>query len=74
MNPRSLYLAGGWRRTETTLPLVNPATGETIASVCTLQRADVAAAIRDAHAALPAWRGLTGKARGDYLLKIVHAV
>lgn len=74
MNPYSLYLAGGWRRTATTLPVVNPATGETFAQVCTLARADVAQAIRDAHAALPAWRGLTGKARGDYLLKIAHAV
>lgn len=70
MNPRPLYLAGKWQRTDSTLRVLNPATGERFAEVCTVPRARVAEAINDAQAALPAWRALTGKARGDYLRKI----
>jgi len=70
MKPRSLFLAGEWRQTETTLSVHNPATGEAFDSVCIVQRGDVAQAIKDAHAALPAWRQLTARARGDFLRKI----
>ena len=70
MNARPLYLAGGWRQTGTSVRVVNPATGEAIADVCTVGRADVADALAKAQAAWPAWRALTGKARGDFLRKI----
>jgi succinate-semialdehyde dehydrogenase / glutarate-semialdehyde dehydrogenase len=70
MNARPLYLGGQWRRTEATLRVTNPSTGETFAEVCTVPRDEVARAIDDAHAAFPAWRSLTGKARGEYLRKI----
>ncbi|HEY1788819.1 MAG TPA: NAD-dependent succinate-semialdehyde dehydrogenase, partial [Verrucomicrobiae bacterium] len=35
-----------------------------------IDRAAVAQAVKDAHAAFPAWRALTAKARGDFLRKI----
>jgi succinate-semialdehyde dehydrogenase/glutarate-semialdehyde dehydrogenase len=74
MKARPLFLAGQWRQTETTLSVSNPATGEAFDAVCTLQRRDVAQAIGDAHAALPAWRKLTARARGDFLRKIADVL
>jgi succinate-semialdehyde dehydrogenase / glutarate-semialdehyde dehydrogenase len=74
MSARPLYLSGEWRRTATSVRVVNPATGETIGEVCTLTRPEVASAIQAAHRALPAWRALTGKARGEFLRKIADQV
>lgn len=74
MNPRALYLGGRWQTTSTTLPVTNPSTGELVANVCTVSRAEVAEALRTAHAALPAWRALTGRSRGEYLRKIADAL
>lgn len=70
MNARPLYVGGKWERTAATLRVVNPATGETFAEVCTGDRALAARAIEAAHAAWPGWRALTGKARGEQLRKI----
>jgi succinate-semialdehyde dehydrogenase/glutarate-semialdehyde dehydrogenase len=70
MSARPLYLAGRWHQSETTLSVVNPANGDKLAEVCTVPRTVVAQAITDAHAALPAWRALTGKARGEFLRRI----
>ncbi len=70
MNVHPLYLNGRWVQTQTTLRVMNPSTLEPIADVCTVDRAAVARAVADAHAALPAWRALTGKARGEFLKKI----
>src|SRR4051812_26289106 len=74
MNARPLFLGGEWRRTDKTIRVVNPSTGEAFAEVCTVPRAEGARAIAHAHAALPAWRALTGKARGDFLRKIADAL
>ena len=74
MNAKPLFLGGQWRRTDSSIKVVNPSTGETFDEVCTIGRADVAKAIADAHAALPAWRALTGKARGEFLRKIADEV
>lgn len=70
MSARPLWLGGEWRRTGGALRVVNPADGQPLAEVCTVTRAEVAQAIEAAHAALPAWRALSGKARGEYLRKI----
>ena len=70
MNTHPLYLNGRWVRSQTTLSVVNPATEEPFAKVCTVERARVAEAVRDAHVAFPNWRQLTGKARGAYLRNI----
>jgi succinate-semialdehyde dehydrogenase/glutarate-semialdehyde dehydrogenase len=70
MSAHPLYLGGQWRRTDSTIRVVNPATGEVLGEVCTVDRSQVAEALHVAHAAFPAWRALTGKARGDYLRNI----
>ncbi|MBI5767929.1 MAG: NAD-dependent succinate-semialdehyde dehydrogenase [Verrucomicrobia bacterium] len=70
MKPHPLFLNGQWRATETSLTVHNPATGEAFDAVCTLDRAGVAQAIADAHAAFAGWRKLTARARGDFLRRI----
>jgi len=70
MSARPLYLGGKWHRSETSLRVHNPSNGEAVGEVCTVSRLVVAQAIRDAQAALPAWRALTGKERGDRLRAI----
>jgi succinate-semialdehyde dehydrogenase / glutarate-semialdehyde dehydrogenase len=70
MKTYPLYLNGQFVTTQKTIRVVNPATTEVFAEVCTVDRAAVAQAVKDAHAAFPAWRALTAKARGDFLRKI----
>src|SRR5579872_2494703 len=67
-----VYLNGQWVRTEKTIRIVNPATMEAFAEVSVVDRAAVAQAISDAHAAFPGWRALTAKARGEFLHKIAN--
>jgi succinate-semialdehyde dehydrogenase / glutarate-semialdehyde dehydrogenase len=73
-NAYPVYLNGQWVRTQKTIRVVNPANGEPFADVSTVDRAAVAQAISDAHAAFPAWRALTAKARGEFLHKIADAM
>ncbi len=70
MKTYPLYLNGQWVHTKTVLSVGNPATGEPFAEACTVDRARVAEAVRDAHAAFQGWRQLTGKTRGAYLKSI----
>jgi succinate-semialdehyde dehydrogenase/glutarate-semialdehyde dehydrogenase len=70
MKTYPLYLNGGWVRTPKTIRVVNPSTTEVFAEICTVERAVVAQAIKDAHAAFQSWRTLTGKARGEFLKRI----
>ena len=70
MKIHPLYLRGEWRRTDATLDVVNPATGEAFAKACTVGRREVAQALDDAQLAFAAWRALSGKARGEHLRKI----
>ena len=70
MKTHPLYLNGQFQSFATTLAIVNPATGEPFAAVATADRARLATALDDAHAAFRQWRRLTGKARGAFL----HAV
>jgi len=65
-----LYLNGQWVHSEKTIRVVNPSTTETFAEIGTVNRAGVAQAIADAHAAFAGWRAQTGKARGNFLNKI----
>lgn len=55
--------------TELNFDVTNPATGVVIASVAEMNRDDCKQAIDAANAALPAWRALTAKARGEILRK-----
>lgn len=70
MKTQPVYLNGSWVVSGTTVPVVNPATGEVFARMSTVNRAAVAQAIADGHAAFASWRKTTGKARGEFLQKI----
>jgi succinate-semialdehyde dehydrogenase/glutarate-semialdehyde dehydrogenase len=67
MSARPLYLGGKWHTSATTVRVVNPADGEAVGEACTVDRPVVRKALVDAHAALPAWRALTAKERGERL-------
>jgi len=71
---RALYLNGQWVEPSTVLDVVNPATGEVFAQVGTVSRDLVANALSTAAQAWPAWRKLSGKQRGIYLLKIAEGL
>lgn len=70
METHGLYLADGWSPTRNPIEVRNPATGEVIAQVGTLEREQVRHALSGAHAAWDTWRRLTGKQRGAYLQQI----
>jgi succinate-semialdehyde dehydrogenase / glutarate-semialdehyde dehydrogenase len=74
MQPAPLYLNHQFITSEPFIEIRNPANGELIGRASTVDRARVAAAIDDAHAAFDGWRKLTGKARGVYLHKIADEV
>ncbi len=69
-----LYLNGKWIEPRDPLGIVNPATGEVFGQVGTVGRAEVRQALEDAVAAWPAWRGLPGRRRGQYLRKIADVL
>ena len=71
---RPLYLNGEWMSPPDALDVANPATGKVFARVGVVGRELVARALRDAAAAWPAWRALSGKRRGAYLLAIADAL
>ncbi len=60
---------GEWVAGSARFDVDDPATGLKLASVGNLTASDAAKAIASAHAALPAWRGKTGKERHAILLK-----
>ena len=62
------YLDGQWVSGAERFAVTNPATGETVAEVPNLRRADAEAAIAAADAAWPAWRASSPKERA----KILH--
>ncbi|MGH1361318.1 MAG: NAD-dependent succinate-semialdehyde dehydrogenase [Burkholderiaceae bacterium] len=63
------YINGNWEKAagDARFPVTNPATGETIAQVADMGRAQTEAAIDAASAALPAWRRRTAKERAVIL-------
>jgi len=65
-----LYLSGEWVTTESTKPVINPATGESFAEISMIGRDRVEVALEAAHDAFKSWRKLPGKARGAYLHRI----
>ena len=74
MNPSPLFLNGQFIATEQTIPVRNPATGEVFARMSVCGRARVAQALADAQVAFAAWRGVVGRMRGDFLLRIAGEV
>ena len=74
MKTYSLYLNSEWVVNSPFIDVSNPANGETIAHVSTIDRATLTQAIDHAHAAFKSWRKLTGKARGAFLYRIADGV
>jgi succinate-semialdehyde dehydrogenase/glutarate-semialdehyde dehydrogenase len=64
-----VFIAGDWRGADEggTIAVSNPATGEVIGTVPRCGRAETAAAIEAAHAALPAWRDTPAADRAKVL-------
>jgi succinate-semialdehyde dehydrogenase/glutarate-semialdehyde dehydrogenase len=63
------YINGEWVEADKTYDVVNPATGETVASVADFGRQGVKEAIDGAYAVQKEWAALTAKERADILLK-----
>lgn len=63
------FVNGVWVRGTGRFPVLDPATGQTLAEVANLGAADTEAALRAADAAWPAWRTKTAKERGAILMK-----
>jgi len=71
------YINGEWRNADNgqTIAIANPATHEVIGHVPLMGSAETLAAIDAAQAALPAWRALTAKDRGQKLrrwFELIH--
>jgi len=66
------YINGQWQRATAGeyLPVINPATAETIAETPLSNQADVTAAIEAAAAAYPGWRRTPPEERIQYLFKL----
>ena len=62
-------IAGEWIKGASRFDVTDPATGQKLADVANLTRADAALAIAAANKALAAWRGKTGKERSIVLRK-----
>src|SRR3982074_2135537 len=67
MKTYAVYLNGELKVTERTYAVTNPANGDDVARMSTVDRSTVAQAIKDAHAAFLPWRQLPGKKRGEML-------
>ncbi len=63
------FIDGNWVSAQSghEFPVTNPATGETVAMVANMGRADALAAVAAADAALPAWRAMTSRERSQRL-------
>jgi acyl-CoA reductase-like NAD-dependent aldehyde dehydrogenase len=64
---RPLFIAHEWKRTATTVPVLNPFTGERVAEVCQADQAEAEAAIAAAASAFHSMRRLSSHARSQAL-------
>ncbi|MBN3261706.1 NAD-dependent succinate-semialdehyde dehydrogenase [Pectobacterium brasiliense] len=63
------FAAGKWQQNGATFEVMNPATGESIASVAKAGKKETQAAIDAAYAAFPAWKRKTAKERSEILYR-----
>ncbi|MEQ9773511.1 NAD-dependent succinate-semialdehyde dehydrogenase [Pectobacterium jejuense] len=63
------FAAGKWQQSGATFEVVNPATGESIASVAKAGKKETQAAIDAAYNAFPAWKRKTAKERSEILYR-----
>lgn len=74
-DPREILIGGQWRRTEGTLPLEDPSTGEGWGEIARGQAADIDEAVAAAEAALRGpWGRMTAAERGRILARIGQIV
>jgi aminobutyraldehyde dehydrogenase len=73
---RRIFIGGEWTQAASgeTMEVINPATGETIASVPRCGAEDVDAAVAAAKAALPGWRETTPGERSAVLLELARVL
>ncbi len=74
IDTKRLYLNGQWVPPANPLDVLNPATGEVLARVGTLNRRTVGQALAHAQTAWDEWRRQSGKTRGQYLRQIAHGL
>jgi succinate-semialdehyde dehydrogenase/glutarate-semialdehyde dehydrogenase len=63
----SLFIDNGWVSTADTIPVRNPATGDTLGHVPSAGASETRAAIAAAEAAFPAWRAVSATRRSELL-------
>jgi acyl-CoA reductase-like NAD-dependent aldehyde dehydrogenase len=63
------FVGGDWVDAACRCEVIDPATGSVVGSAPSLTAGQVQDAIEAARAALPAWRGLTPRGRGDILME-----
>jgi succinate-semialdehyde dehydrogenase/glutarate-semialdehyde dehydrogenase len=64
-----LFINGQWVKGASTLPVMNPSTGQVIAEISTADQAQCDAAITAAHEAFPAWAKTPSRVRSEILRK-----
>src|SRR3989440_5674955 len=74
MKTYSVYLNGELKATEKSYLVTNPANGEDLARMSTVDRPAVVKAIKDAQAAFPGWRQQPGKKRGEWLRQMADVL
>lgn len=67
-----MYINGEWIRTEQTIEINNPATGEKVDTVYQTGEEETNSAIKAAERALPAWSKLTAQERSNYLEQVAN--
>jgi succinate-semialdehyde dehydrogenase / glutarate-semialdehyde dehydrogenase len=64
------YLDGKWISSDHEIVVTNPATGQPLARVASLNRDQIRSALAAAQAAFPAWRAITARERGTLLHRV----
>jgi succinate-semialdehyde dehydrogenase/glutarate-semialdehyde dehydrogenase len=73
--PKQLYIAGAWRDgSKGTIPVEDPATGETLCEVADASTDDAKAALDAAVEAGPEWSQYPPRERGEILLRAFEAI
>ncbi|MDQ4041132.1 MAG: NAD-dependent succinate-semialdehyde dehydrogenase [Actinomycetota bacterium] len=74
--PHELFIGGEWRAASGggTLPVEDPATGETLCEVADAAVDDAKAALGAAHEAFPSWRDHPPRERGEVLRRAYEAI
>jgi aldehyde dehydrogenase (NAD+) len=73
MNHQRLYIGGEWVLPDSpgdAIPVVNPATGQTLGEIPRTGPADAARAAAAARAALPGWSATAPAVRAEYLSRL----